>query len=319
MNERPTRATQALLVALLCLVWGSTWWVIREGLADLPPLTAAALRFFLAATAMTGAARLLAPRERGHRPPLGLVLVHGTLNFALSYGVVYYVETQIPSSLTAILWAVYPLFQAVFSHLFLEDERIGPAHVAGGAVAFAGVALLFRHDLSRIGPEAVRAGSLLLVSPLAVAVATTVVKRRGAGCKSVLLNRDAMWWGGALLAAAALVFEREAPMRLSARAIASLVYLSIVGTVLTFGILFWLLRSAPAAKLAVIPYATPAVAVLIGWAFAREPIGPSTLAGLALVLLGVALFTWTPLGARPGQAAVRTRPGRRPDGRARRR
>ena len=82
----PTRAL-ILWISLLCLVWGSTWVVIADGLDSLPPLTSAAARFVLAALAMSGVVALMARREGGEAPPWWLAFSLGTLNFAASYAI----------------------------------------------------------------------------------------------------------------------------------------------------------------------------------------------------------------------------------------
>ena len=279
------------LVGLLCLLWGSTWVVIRQGLEDLPPLFSAAIRFSISALLMAVVARSLSRREGGGRSPLWLSLTMGGMTFALSYAVVYRVEQTLPSALTSVLWGVYPMIAAVICHLYLPGERLTRASGLGFLIGFVGVLFLFLTDVVNVGANAVPAALLLLVSPLAVAIATAVVKRHGEGVSSLKLNRDAMGIGAILLWVAYLVFERDAEATWSGSAVFSILYLSIAGTVVTFGIFFWLLRFAPAFKLAVIPYVTPAVALLLGYFVAGEPIGLTTLVGMGLILLGVLTVT----------------------------
>ena len=119
------------MIGLLCLVWGSTWVVIQGGLQSLPPFSSAALRFAIAALCMSGLAAALGKREGGTRPGLGLSLAQGCCNFAGSYGIVYWSETRLPSSLVSVLWAVFPMMQAVAGHLYLPAERLGAGQVAG--------------------------------------------------------------------------------------------------------------------------------------------------------------------------------------------
>lgn len=287
----PSPRAITLLVALLCLIWGSTWLVIREGLVALPPFLAAAMRFSVASALMFGVARWLSVREGGSRPPLRLVLVMGGFNFALSYGVVYWVEQTLPSALTSVLWGVYPLIAALISHVYLPGERIGRTQAIGFLLGFLGVLLLFLTDVPRIGGRALLSALILLVSPLVVAIATAVVKRHGQGVSSLRLNRDSMALGALLLWCAALIFERDRPAEWTGPAIFSVIYLAVAGTVVTFGIFFWLLRFAPAFKLAVVPFITPAVALLLGYFIGGESIGVSTLFGLGLILLGVLAVT----------------------------
>ncbi len=87
--------------------------------------------------------------------------------------------------------------------------------------------------------------------------------------------------------ATAVVFERGAPVNWTAPAIASIGYLAVVGTVVTFSLFFWLLRYAPAHKLSLITYVTPTIALFLGWAVGGEPITVFTLVGAGLILLGI--------------------------------
>lgn len=286
---RPSPLRVLLLMALLCLLWGSTWVVIKNGLDDLPPLGSAAVRFVIAATVMSVVCALFSGREGGARPTLALTLVLGTLNFACSYGIVYWTESRLPSALTSVLWAVYPLLQALSGHLFLSGERLAPAQGAGFVIGFLGVAALFATDLRQLGPSAVPAGAVLLLSPIVSALGTTYVKKHGGGTSSLRLNRNAMWVGAAWLVLATRVAEPHATYRWTGSALFSLFYLALFGTVLTFGLYFWLLRHTQANRMSVIAYVTPAVALVLGWALRGEPIGPWTLAGLGSILAGVFL------------------------------
>lgn len=284
----PAPATVVLLFALLCLIWGSTWLVIKGGLADLPPYTSAAARFVLAALAMAAVVPWLAAREGGTAPPFWLSLAMGTLNFGVSYALVYRTETVLPSGLTSVLWAIYPLLMAVSGHWFL-GERLRPVQGVGFLLGFLGVAVLFAADLRLIGPEAITAALLLFLSPLVSAVGTVLVKRHGSGCSSLRLNRDGMAIGAVLLVAAALLWERDAPARWSAAAVGSVLYLALVGTCLTFGLWFWLLRHAQANRMSLIAFVTPVIALWLGWWLGDEALAGSTLLGSALVVFGVGL------------------------------
>jgi drug/metabolite transporter (DMT)-like permease len=287
-SRAPSRTRVALLFWLLCLLWGSTWVVIKQGLDDLPPLTSAAARFVVAAIAMAAAVPFLRAREGGTAPPIWLTLVLGVLNFAVSYAVVYRTEQVLPSGLTSVLWAVYPLLMAAAGHWFL-GERLRRLQALGFGVGFLGVALLFRTDLLRLGPGAAPGAALLFVSPLVSAIGTTVLKRFGSECSSMLLNRNAMALGAALLVLAAWLFESGAHADWTAAAIGSVAWLAVMGTCLTFGLWFWLLRWAPASQLSLIAFVTPCIALWLGWFVRDEPVGASTLLGTGLIFAGIAL------------------------------
>jgi drug/metabolite transporter (DMT)-like permease len=139
------------------------------------------------------------------------------------------------------------------------------------------------------GPAALPVALLLMASPLVSAVGTALVKRQGAHVSSLALNRNGMLLGAAILGAAALAVERDAPAVWSVRALGSVAYLALFGTVTTFGLYFWLLRTIDANRLGLIAYVTPAVALTLGALVRGEAIRATTLAGSALILLGIVL------------------------------
>lgn len=280
------------LIAILCLIWGSTWIVIAGGLRDLPPFQSAAARFLLAALVMSLVAYRFAAKEGGERPPRYLVLAVGSLNFAASYGIVYWCETRVPSALASVLWSVYPLLIALSTQFFIAHERLNPRQWIGFVIGFLGVVLLFVKDLRAISSEAFTGGAVLLLSPVVVAIGTTLIKRAGPRVSSLYLNRDALWVGAVLLSSLAWIFERESPAHWTPRAIASVVYLALAGTALSFGLYFWLLRHTSAYRMSLISYATPPIAVLLGWFVGREPISAWTLTAMGLIFAGVGLAAY---------------------------
>lgn len=285
----PSRTVAVLCVGAMALVWGSTWVVIKEGADHLPPFTAAAARFVVAGLAMIPVCRLLAAREGGGRAPFGLVLAMACMQFAGSYAIVYWAETVLPSGLTAVLWATYPLLLSLAVHVVIPGERLRGRQWLGMVVGFCGIVCLFATDLRRAGSDWLGAGATLLLSPLIVAVCNALVRRYGRGFSSLRLNRDGMLLGAALLCALALATERDAPARWTGAAMFTVVYLALAGTCLTFSLYFWLLRHVPAHKLALTAYVTPLIALALGMAVRGEPITATTLAGTGLVLLGVAV------------------------------
>lgn len=272
----------------MCLVWGSTWLVIKEGARDLPPFTAAAARFWVAWVVMAAVARPLAAIEGGRRAGWDLIATTGCLQFFASYAIVYWSETVLPSGLTAVLWAVYPLFVGVLSVWLLPAERYARRQWLGFGLAFVGIVVLFWTDLRQAGAAHVGAGSVLLVSPLVVAVANVYLRPRAAGVSAVLLNRDGLLLGAVLLALLAAIAEHDSEARWTRAAVFTVVYLAVFGTCLTFTLYFWVLRHLPVGSIAAMSYVTPVIALTLG-AAVGESYSLSTAAGTAVVLFGVAL------------------------------
>ena len=277
-------------IALLCLIWGSTWWAIRVCLVHdgQPPLTSAALRFALAAAVMAVLALALRTTDRAPPPPPWLWIVAAGTNFAGAYGLLYVGELHVPSGVAAVLWAIFPLLMAGSGAAFL-GERLRLLQALGFVVAFAGVVVVFAGDLGGSGAVPVTSAALVLASPCLSATGTTLIKKFGAGTSSVLLNRNGMLLGGVLLAAAAFVVEDPTTMPWTLPGGLAIAYLSLIGTALSFGLYFWLLQRTPASRLSLVSYVTPVLAVLLGALVGDGETTAAVWAGTALVVTGVAL------------------------------
>ncbi|MEM8711295.1 MAG: EamA family transporter [Planctomycetota bacterium] len=283
-----------LAVVVMCLVWGSTWFVVREGLQDMEPLGSAGLRFALAWLIMLPLAGFIAQREGGEKPTASLVLAMAAGNFAVSYGIVYWAEETLPSGLAAVLWGIYPIQTALIGHVYLPESRIVGLQWLGLAVGFLGVALLFLTDIVSVGGDATLRGAVLLLSPTVSAFATAYVKKHGAGVSSALLNRWALFVGSVMLLVAAWSIEGGIEVPDGPRALSSIVYLALMGTVLTFTLYFWVLRTSSAVSLSLIAYVTPAIALIVGAGLGEERVTGWTIGGLSLILLGCGLVLRKP-------------------------
>jgi drug/metabolite transporter (DMT)-like permease len=285
-----------LLVGLLCVILSTSWYAIRFGLQDQPPLYAAAVRFLVAGLAMAAVTPWLRARENAPPPPARLWLAAGSLSFAGSYGILYVAETVVPSGIAAVLWAVFPLLMAGSAVCFL-GERLRARQVLGFVVSFAGIVAVCSGDLGGIGREQLPWALLLLLSPVVSAAGTTLVKRYGSRTSSVVLNRNGMLTGAALLSVAAFVREDPLAVVWTWRAVVATGYLALGATALAFGVYFWLLRAAPASMLSLISYVTPVLAMLFGAAVGDGTIDGPAWFGSGLVVLGVVFVVW-PAGAR---------------------
>jgi drug/metabolite transporter (DMT)-like permease len=285
-----SRAATTAALALLIAIWGTTWAAIRIGLDGIPPLTGVALRFALASAVLFALVPVFRVRLGRSRREVGLWFVNAAFTFSASYGIVYWAEQRVPSGLVAVLFATFPLFVAGFGHFALPAERLTWSSAVGALVGFAGVAVIFSEDLSRLaGPGVGRAAAILLLSPLLSAVANVAVKRWGAGIHPLSLTAVPMAMTAVFMGGLSAIVEAGRPIVWTPPAVASLLYLAIFGSAVTFTVYYRLLALLPATRLSLITYAVPVVAVAIGTLAMGEPITARILAGAALVVAGVVL------------------------------
>lgn len=288
----------------MCLIWGTTWAVIQVGLRGIPPFTGVAARFAISGSLLLGLAWARGIQLGTSRRERHLWWINGTLSFAVTYGVVYWAEQWVPSGLAAVLFAVYPLFVAILAHLALPGERLAPREVIGTLVAFGGVGLIFAEDLSALGGPRVAVGAaVMLLSPLAAAGGSVIVKRWGRNVHPYSLAAVPMLVASAAMVVPAVALERSRPIRLDATSVPALLYLAIAGSAVTFSLYFWLLSHLPAKRLALIAYVIPVIAVGVGL-LRGETLTARMLAGAAGVVAGVALAGANP--SPPGRAGPRT-------------
>ena len=286
---RPKSLTHGAL-ALLILIWGTTWAAIRVGLEGLPPFTGVAIRFGIAAVVLLGVAVALKwPLGSGRRAYL-LWIVNATLSFSISYGVVYWAEQWIPSGLAAVLFSTFPLFVAVMAHFWLPGERLRLVSVIGVLLGFAGVVTIFSDDLIGLAGRQTRLAAIVfLISPFVSALANVAVKRWGGGLHPISLTAVPMAMTAGSMGVLAALVERGRGISLDVASTAALFYLAIFGTAVTFFLYFWLLDRLPATRLSLITYGVPIVAVTVGTLLLGEAFTPRMLLGSLVVLAGVGL------------------------------
>jgi len=272
----------------LCIVWSSTWLVIKVGLRDLPPISYAAIRFVIAVVVLlllsAGRVRLL-PESRSDYILLGFT---GVLMFAVNYGLLFWGELYVSSGLAAVLQATIPIFGMVFAHLMLPDEPMRLQKLAGSLLALGGVAIICARLLGFHGMLAFWGGLGIVSGAAGAAFSNVLLKARVMQLAPAMIAAWQMIFGAApLLVTGFLVEGNPARFHWSALSIFCLLYLAVIGSALTFLLLYWLLPRMTVARLQAISLITPPGAVALGWAIGGETFSLWSLLGACFVLAGV--------------------------------
>jgi len=272
----------------LCVVWSSTWLAIKIGLRDLPPISFVAIRFLIAIIVLVavslGRTRLL-PQWRTDYVVLAIT---GILMFAVNYTLLFWAELHVSSGLAAVLQASIPIFGMMFAHWMLPDEPLRLQKLAGAIMALGGVAVICGRLLGFNGPLAFWGGVAVVVGAASAAYANVLVKARSMQLAPAMLAAWQMIFGIAPLLVLGLVVDgNPARFHWTAMAVFCLLYLAVIGSALTFLLLYWLLPRLTVAQLQSISLITPPGAVMLGWLLGGETFPISSLLGGALVLVGV--------------------------------
>ena len=271
---------------LLCIIWGSTWLVIKVGYGGLGPFNVAGIRFAIAAVVLAIIVPLAGARWPRGRIEWTLVVFVGVLLFLGDYGLIYWAEQYIDSGLTAILFGTFPLLTMAFAHVYVPGERLTPRKLTGGIAASLGVIALFGDrvhvDASNAWPMAA-----IIAAAACAAAANVAMKRHGGGIHSAALNASTMSLGAVLLLAASWVAGDGVKLPPDAASWAAVSYLSLVGSVVAFLIYFQLLKTWKATTVSFFGVFTPAIALLLGAAVLHERLTVWSLVGSVLILVGV--------------------------------
>jgi drug/metabolite transporter (DMT)-like permease len=273
---------------MLCLVWSSTWLVIKIGLLDLPPVSFVAWRFVIAVLVLLAISirrTHLLPRRRSDYFVLGFT---GVLMFSLNYALLFWGELHVSSGLAAVIQASIPIFGMVFAHWMLPEEPLRWQPLAGALVAMVGVAVICARLLSFNGWLAFLGGLGITVGAASAAFSNVWLKARKMDIAPSMLAAWQMIFGIVPLLILSLTTEGN-PLRLhwTGRAILCLLYLAVIGSSFTFLLLYWLMPRMSVTNLQTISLITPPGAIAIGWAFGGERLSAWSLLGAAFVLLGV--------------------------------
>jgi drug/metabolite transporter (DMT)-like permease len=272
----------------LCVVWSSTWLVIKIGLRDLPPISYAGIRFLLAIIVLLGVSvgrvRLL-PQQASDYAVLAFT---GVLMFAVNYGLLFWGELHVSSGLAAVLQATIPIFGMVFAHLMLPDEPLRLQKFAGALLALGGVTIICERLLGFNGWMAFWGGLGIMFGAASAAFSNVLLKARVIQLAPAMIAGWQMIFGAVPLLVTGFIVEGN-PLRFhwSSLSIFCLLYLAVIGSALTFLLLYWLLPRMTVANLQAIALVTPPGAVALGWALGGEKFSLWSLVGACFVLAGV--------------------------------
>lgn len=273
-----------LLFIAMGVIWGVPYLLIKVAIDELTPAMLVFTRTVLAGLLLVPIAA-----ARGQlRPLLALwrpVLAYTAAEVTVPWFFLSVAEQRLSSSLTGLLIAGVPLVGAVLAAV-TRTERLGPWRIVGLFVGFAGVAALVGID--------VRGGDLWAIAAILVVVVGYAVGPYILGHH--LVGAPSLGVIAASMALTAVVYAPFAVVQVphawpSAKAIAAVVGLALICTVLAFLVFFALIAEVGPTRATVITYVNPAVAVALGVALLGEPLTVGIVVGFVLVLAGSVLAT----------------------------
>jgi drug/metabolite transporter (DMT)-like permease len=290
----PTQLTAAALlpVAVLTLVWGCNWPVLKLGISEIAPLTFRALTLPFAAlgmfavAALSGDALRIPPALRGKVALLALFNITGW-NALVLFGL-----QQLPAGRSVIVAYTMPVWSVLFS-LALLHEPLSKRKIAGLALGMAGMATLLGEEIRHV-ERAPTAVLLILGASVSWAFGTVLLRKWKLAMPQNVLSGWLMLLGWIPIALLAPLFSPGPLHAPSATAWFAILYNIFLSGTLAHWAWFTLVRTLPVAVSSMSSLPVPIVGVFAGMLVLGERPGPPEWTALALVLAAMLLVLWSP-------------------------
>ncbi|MBD3881984.1 DMT family transporter [Phormidium tenue FACHB-886] len=279
--------TEWILLLVLSVLWGGSFFFSEIILQDLQPFTVVLGRTSLAAIAL-----LLLAYWGGQRLPRSWKLwrsfaVMGLLNNLIPFSLIVWGQTQIGSSLAAILNATTPVFGVMLAHFLTDDERLTANRLWGVLLGLSGVVVLVSPNLQQ-GLNLQGLGQFaVLGAALSYSFAGLYGRRFKDIPPTVAAGMQIICTAIAMLPVALLL---EHPWTASPRleTWGALLGLGLLSTAIAYLLYFRILAVAGATNLMLVTFLIPVSALLLGVVVLGERLEWTAIAGMGLIFLGLA-------------------------------
>ena len=288
---RPLDVKGAAIALFLAALWGGNPVAVKIGLADVPPLRLAWMRFLIGGLAILAYARwtrragLLTVRPAEWRAIWSLGIL-----FAVQIGLMNYGIALTTASHGVVLISSYAVHTVLLAHFFIPGDRLTIPKLGGVLLAYAGIVVLFARDFAQGGGtllgDLVVAASALLLGERIVYMARAVQKLDPV---KLLLGQSAI--GTLCFLGASLVWEAGVPSRYTLALAGSLFFQGVVVAGFNFVVNAWLLQVYRPSALAVWSLSSPIWGILIAVAVTGDELTPTLLLAGLLVAVGIGVAT----------------------------
>ena len=249
--------------AVIYFVWGSTYLAIKWTVGEIPPFLMMGCRFSLAGAMLLAYAK---PKQIS-RAQVWHGLVLGMTMVVLGTGVVGWVESYIPSGLTALLVSVSPIWMMAMDAVVPGGRVPGRKGVMGAFLGLFGSALLVGSDVFQ-GTSQWIAVAVLVGSTWMWSLGSLFARYHKVEAPPLVLPGLQMFIGGCVLMLIAAYRGEWVSVSwrdVSVQAWSAWAYLVVFGSVLVFPTYVWLMRVSTPSRVSTHAFVNPVIAVLLGW------------------------------------------------------
>ncbi|WP_030539217.1 DMT family transporter [Sphingobium sp. DC-2] len=277
---------------LVVLIWSSTWIVIRDQLAAVPPSWSVCYRFLLGGIGMALFARMRRVPLALPWPGVAFAALLGLAQFVLNFNFVYRAEHYLTSGVVATVYALLLIPNSILAWIAFR-QPVSRSFILGSLIAIAGIAMLLLREYraAPVSADAVLLGIGLSAAGLFSASAANVMQGMDIARRlpMVAVLTWAMLTGSAIDALYAWITVGPPVMEWRAGYLFGIAWLGIAGSVVTFPLYFQLIQRMGAGRAAYTSVLIPVIAMLISTVTEGYRWTPLSMAGGLLAVAGMAI------------------------------
>lgn len=295
-----------LLLVILSVLWGGSFFFVGVIVDDLPPLTIVVLRVGLAAIALNITIRLMGQSMPEDWRIWLAFFGMGFLNNVIPFCLIVWGQTHIASGLASILNATTPLFTVLVAHLLTEDEKLTPSRLWGIIIGFFGVVIMIGSDaLAGLGANLV-AQLAILGAALSYAFAGIFGRRFSRlGVAPLQTATGQVTSSTLLLIPITTIIEQPWTLPVPGPSIwGAVLGLALLSTALAYIIYFRILATAGATNLLLVTFLIPVSAIVLGATVLGERLEAKHFVGMLLISVGLAAIDGRLLGVINGRSIL---------------
>ncbi|MBK8291406.1 MAG: EamA family transporter [Flammeovirgaceae bacterium] len=280
-------------LAGICIIWGTTFLVMRIGVMHFPPFLFAAIRQLIAGALLCGFIILIRKENFPSLNTLRIQAFRGFLMITCGNGLVSWAEVFVPSGLAAIICSTMPVMVILINLSINRTEMPNWIIGIGVAAGLAGIILVFSEFLADFANPNYRLGIILIfVATLTWAVGSILTKRTIHDSNPFLNAGLQMFFGGFFCLPFSFAFDDLNHIVCSSEVLFALGYLIVFGSIMAFSMYAYTLSKLPITIASLYSYVNPLVAVVLGWFVLQEKLNLKIGIAFLVTVTGIYLVNY---------------------------
>ena len=279
---------QLLFFIIPCVIWGSTWFAIKFQLGQVDPLVSVVYRFLIAGLLLMAFSAIRKLNLRYTFQEHMLMILQGIILFGFNYWLVYLAEEDLASGVVAIIFS-FSIFTNIFFNYLLLKGKIRKEVMAGAILGIAGTLMIFNHELQNAEQIALGYKALMFcLGSIVLASLGNILSKYNQSRRLPVIQTNAfsMTYGSLAMMLMVPLSGKSFSFEVSFPYIASLLYLSLFGSIIAFTLYLKLVGDIGPDRAGYTTLVAPVIALVISSFFENYQWGIVAAFGVLLLFAG---------------------------------